>query len=103
MYQENLWSAPARTTGFTIVYDDRTTGEGAAGRLAVSPKWAKRPADTGFWVADFDGEDDVWNVPAVLHAVFSGWSTTCPQRTLPRDLGRVLKDARDNHQAYHLA
>lgn len=103
MYQENLWGAPARSTGFTIVYDDRTTGDTPAGRLAVSPKWAKRPTDTGFWVADFSGADDVWHVPEILGAVFGGWNTTRCQHTLPRDLRRTLEQARQRYEEYRTA
>jgi hypothetical protein len=92
VYQQNLFGAPARSTGFVVTFHDETDAHGPEGLLVVRSVWAKRPSSgRTTWQIRLAG-DGLDALPELMAEVYHGWNTTQPQHSLPRALQRVAAD-----------
>lgn len=102
MYQENLFAAPARCTGFVVTWSIDHLQCHPSGILSVRPTFAKHPGNgVATWAKRLD-ENDVELLPQLLAEVPAAAGKLSAEARLPRHMEnayRTSKAREDNRQS----
>lgn len=70
MPQEELWAASARSTGFTMTYQDSNHFKDGTGLVVFRPTWSKRPSGRDGGASLRLPNYAAWHLPEVFRAAW---------------------------------